>query len=217
MIAISRKHRLYIASAIVLSIVIIQIVAGVYYLSFAPKTKVAYINKEIKLDRKNLLKKFLPNDFDISLKEVYVESDAIFTEEELEDLFISAIKDMPELKEIITGVGVYTDKDYINLYFRINYKKIPVEAKLIFSCRAENGKGIFHYKEGRIGFIPISKEMIFNQSVDTSIIEFDKNNGDIILSFDIIKQLDVRKVTTTDNGINIVFRGTIKFWDWLEK
>lgn len=217
MIIISRKHKLYIASAIVLTIVIIQIIAGVYYLGFAPKTKVAPINKEIKLDRKTLLKKFLPSNFDISLKEVYVESDTIFTEEELEELFISIIKDMPELKGIITGVGIYTDKEYINLYFRMKYKNIPLEAKLIFSCRAENGKGIFHYEEGKIGFISISKDMIFKQNFRTAIMELDKDNGDIILSFDTIKQLEVRNVTAIDNGINIVFRGTIKFWDWLEE
>ncbi|MGL4772429.1 MAG: hypothetical protein ACRC2K_02595 [Clostridium sp.] len=187
----------------------------IYKNHFEPKTKVTPISNEVTIDNKYLIKKFLPKNFNFSLKEVFVESNTNFSEEEITNLFIYAINEMPDIKEYITGLKVDIERENINIYIHAKYKNIPFEGKLTFTAYAENGKGIFHYKEGNIGFIDIKKEFIFNEATPTSVIDFDKENGDIILTFKAIKQLEVRNISTIENGINIVFRGTLKFWEWL--
>lgn len=217
MVIIKRKSKLIVSTVAVTILIILLSILGFYYICFSPKVPVMSIDTNIKEDKMGLVKKFLPRDFSLSLSEIYVESNTTFTQTELNELFISAIREIPELKGIVTGIGVYTNKEYINIFIGLKYKKIPLEGRLKFSCKAENGKGILHFEEGNIGVISIGKEMIFKEDLQTSILETNKETGDIILTFNTIKQLEVRGFRTVDDGINIVFRGTIRFWDWLKK
>lgn len=205
-----------ILGIIVTVLILISILLGVYYYSFAPKTEVESVQSEIVLDKKSLIVKFLPTDFKLNLKEVYVESTADFSEDELTDLFILAIKEIPELNSLVTGLKIDIEGENINMYFHTNVKNIPLEGRLTFAGQSKDGKGVFHYVDGKIGFIPISKEVIFNDTTDTSIVKFDKNQGDIILSFEEIKLLEVRNVVVDSNKVELTFRGTIRFWDWLK-
>ena len=196
--------------------IIASLLVGVYYYSFAPKTDVKSIQSEVFLDKKGLILKFLPTDFKINLKEVYVESTADFSEDELTDLFILSIKELPELSSFITGLKVDIEDKKINMYFHTNIQNIPIEGKLTFDGECRDGKGVFHYVDGNVGFIPISKETIFKGTEDTSIVQFDKERGDIILSFEEIKLVEVRNIIVNNNKVELTFRGTIRFWDWLK-
>ncbi|MCX0405223.1 hypothetical protein, partial [Clostridium perfringens] len=164
----------------------------------------------IELNDWNLIKKFLPNNINLSLKEINVSSTTEFSDSELTDLFILALREEPDAIKDLTGLKVDIENDDINIYVDINYKDIPFQGKLTFTAQSKDGKGIFHYKEGKVGFIDISKDTIFKNLQDNSILSFDKTNGDIILSFkDIIKYLQIKSIKVENNKIVIVFNGTI--------
>ncbi|MBI5997003.1 hypothetical protein [Clostridium perfringens] len=206
------KNKIFI---VILSVLILILacffgVKAVYKSYFAPKVSVTSINSNIELNDWNLIKKFLPNNINLSLKEINVSSTTEFSDSELTDLFILALREEPEAIKDLTGLKVDIENDDINIYVDINYKDIPFQGKLTFTAQSKDGKGIFHYKEGKVGFIDISKDTIFKNLQDNSILSFDKNNGDIILSFkDIIKYLKIKSIKVENNKIVIVFNGTI--------
>lgn len=199
----------------ILSIVILILASyfgihAIYKNYFAPQVEVTPINSNIELNNWNLIKKFLPNNVDLSLKEIKVESSTKFTDSELTDIVILALRENPEVINNITGLKVDIENNDINIYVNINYKNIPFQGKLVFTAQSKDGKGIFHYKEGKVGFINISKDMIFDHLKDNSLLSFDKANGDVILSFkDVIKYLQIKSITTENNKISIVFSGTV--------
>ena len=197
-----KKNKLFI---VILSILILILacffgVKAVYKSYFAPKVSVTSINSNIELNDWNLIKKFLPNNINLSLKEINVSSTTEFSDSELTDLFILALREEPDAIKDLTGLKVDIEND----------EDIPFQGKLTFTAQSKDGKGIFHYKEGKVGFIDISKDTIFKNLQDNSILSFDKTNGDIILSFkDIIKYLQIKSIKVENNKIVIVFNGTI--------
>ncbi|MGL5379524.1 hypothetical protein [Clostridium sp.] len=211
----SKKVLIILGSIFLIILLLVVSIIGVYYFYFSPKITTTPITKEVILDDKTLIKKFLPSNFNISFSEVSVESDTIFSEEELTDLFILSINEVQELKDIVTGLKVDINDNTIDFYIHYKIKDIPLESKLTFTCRAENGTAIFHYEKGNVGFLDIPREVLFSKPIDSSIIDLNSANGDIILAFKEIKQLDIKEATTIPNGIKLVFRGTIRFWDWL--
>lgn len=194
--------------------VIILALGITYYSYFYPKTDVKPLNSTVVIDKGYMIKKFLPDKFNLSLKEVFVEATTSFSEDEITDFFILAFNQTPGLKENITGLRAKIEDDTINLYIHLKYKSLPVEAKLTFTGESIDGKGVFHYKEGKLGFLNVPKDRIFSDLQDTSIVQFDKENGNIILSFETIKQLDIRNVTIKNNEVNLVFRGSLKFYNF---
>ena len=118
---------------------------------------------------------------------------------------------MPEVKKYVKGIKVDIDNNLINLYANINYNNIPLEANLIFQGKAENGKGVFHYKEGKVGFFNISKEMIFSNLQDNSIMKINKTNGDIILGIEYVNLLKITDIIVNNDSIEISFKGSLKF------
>lgn len=207
-----KKKKLFI---VILSILILILacffgVKTVYKSYFAPKVPVTSIDSTIQLNDWNLIKKFIPNNVNLSLKEINVRSTTEFSDSELTDLFILALREEPNAIKDLTGLKVEIDNGNINVYIDINYKDIPFQGKLTFTAQSKDGKGIFHYKEGKVGFIDIPKDTIFKNLQDNSILSFDKNNGDIILSFkDIIKYIQIKSINVEDNKIVMVFNGTI--------
>lgn len=207
-----KKKRLLIVSLSLLIVIIVSFlgVKIVYNSYFAPKVAVTPIDSTIELDNWNLIKKFLPNNVNLSLKELNVESTTKFSDSELTDLFILALRENPNAIKNLTGLKVDIENNAINVYIDVNYKNIPFQGKLTFTAQSKNGKGILHYKEGKIGFIDIPKDVIFENLQDNSLLSFDKNNGDIILSFnDVIKYLQIKSITVENDKIIIVFSGTV--------
>ncbi|MGL5152218.1 MAG: hypothetical protein ACRC7N_16810 [Clostridium sp.] len=189
-----------------------------YKVSFAPKSTVTPISTKVEINNKELIKKFLPDNFSLSLKEIYVESTTSFSDRELTELFILALSESPEAMEFVDGLRVSIVNGKIDILLHINFNGIPLECNLTFTAMAKDGMGIFHYESGKVGFIDIKKDWIFSNIAieDNSIISVDKASGDLILAFDGIKQLEVRNVSTFKNELNITFRGTLRFWDWLK-
>lgn len=196
---------------------IILIIAASYYYYFYPKTEVTPITENITINNWDLASKFIPSDFNLSFKEISVESNTVFTEDELTKLAIKSLQEIPEIQGIVTGLKVNIENNRINIYTHIKYKKIPVEIKLSFSGRAMDGKGVFHYEGGKVGLAKIPKDTIFKNLNDTSIIQYNKENGDAILSFDSIKLIDIKDVKVENDAVTLVFKATLKFWDWLSK
>lgn len=190
---------------------IILLLYGVYYKYFSFKTEVKSLNSSVSLDKKYIFKKLLPDKFDINLKEAFVESNASFSEDEITDLFILAFNEIPSLKENIDGLKASIEDSNLNLYLHSHYKGIPIEPKLTFVGENTDGKAIFHYKEGNIGFINISKEDLFSKFKNTSLVQFDKDNGNIILSFENLKHIQVTNLSIKDNKVNITFKGSLNF------
>lgn len=209
----AKKKKKLLIVLLSLLIVIIACFLGVkiiYNSYFAPKVPVTSVDSSIKLDNWNLIKKFLPNEVNLSLKEINVNSTTEFSESELTDLFILALREEPDAIKDLTGLKVDIENNDINIYVDINYKNIPFQGKLTFTAQSKDGKGIFHYKEGKVGFIDIPKDAIFKNLKDNSILSFDKNAGDIIFSFkDVIKYLKIKSITVEDNKVIIIFSGTV--------
>ena len=93
-----KKNKLFI---VILSILILILacffgVKAVYKSYFAPKVSVTSINSNIELNDWNLIKKFLPNNINLSLKEINVSSATEFSDSELTDLFILALREEPD-------------------------------------------------------------------------------------------------------------------------
>ncbi|SHE97359.1 hypothetical protein [Clostridium fallax] len=206
----SKGKKIFISIITAIVILCVSLTCA-YYFSFSPKVSVTPISSNITLNKAKLFAKFLPDNFKITSKEAYVESNTNFSSDELTNLFIIAVKENPELKDFITGLKVSIGNNDIDIYCDVKYLSLPMEAKLTFTGEAKDGKGVFHYKEGHIGFLSIPKDVIFSKLQNTSVVQFDKNNGDIILSFESIKELEVKNVTVENNKVNIVFRGTLKF------
>ncbi|MGL4849813.1 MAG: hypothetical protein ACRC28_12955 [Clostridium sp.] len=191
---------------------------AVYEISFKPEVPVTPINSTISLTEWNLTKKFLPKDIDLSLSQLSATSDTNFSSGELTELFIAVVQKNPELSKYVTGLSVKVNSNNtIDLYVNLVYKNIPVQAHLLFSCIAVNGQGILHYTSGNVGFISIPKELLFKYAENNDIFQFNKSEGDIILSFPSIKYLDVQALSTSDDTLNIKFNLTVRFWDWLKK
>lgn len=196
---------------ILLSLIVIlsAILIFCYYNYFYPKTETKSIDSKITLTSSDIGLKFIPKDFKFSLNEISVESKTEFTEEELTDIFITTINEIPEAKEYVNGLSVKISKDGITIYVSGKYHSIPIGGELSFTAYNKDGKGVFHYEEGKIGFFNIPKEILFKNLEDNLFFQFNKDSGDIILSFPALNQLKVTKVETKDKILEIDFKGLL--------
>lgn len=207
----------FIIGIIVAILILVLGVFCIYEFSFKPEVPVTSLNAPSTLTEWSLAKKFLPNDIDLSFTELSATSDTNFSDAELTSLFIAVVKTTPALMDYVTGLQANMgNNNTINIYVDLNYKGIPVQAHLTFNCMAVNGKGILHYESGNIGFISISKDALFSNLVNNDIFQFNKESGDIILSFPSIKYLNIKSMSSSENNLNIKFNATIKFFDWLK-
>ncbi len=207
----------FIIGIIIAILVIILGVFCVYEFSFKPQVQVTPLNSPSTLTEWSLAKKFIPKDINLSLSELSATSDTNFSNSDLTSLFIAVAKENPDLSQFISGLQVNMEaNNTIDVYANLLYNGIPVQAHLIFTCTTTNGKGILHYQSGKVGFISISKDTLFNYMQNNNIFQFDKQAGNIILSFPSIKYLIVQSMSSTPDNLNIRFNATIKFFNWLE-
>ncbi|WP_317310065.1 hypothetical protein [Clostridium thermobutyricum] len=207
----------FLIGLVVVICILFLAIFGVYKFSFKPSVPVTPLDSPSTMTQLDLAKKFIPNNISLSLTGITATSNTNFSNDELTDLFISAFKDNPKISEYVKGLSVQAaNNNTIYIYADINYKDIPVQAKLTFKCSAEDGKGIFHYESGKVGFISIPKEMLFDHLHDNSIIAVNKANSDIILRFSVLKNINIQSLSTTNGNLNIEFKGTLNFLQWLE-
>lgn len=177
----SKNKSKVILIPIIILIVIILGAFSLYQFSFKPKVPVTPITSEIKVDPLEVALKLIPNDLNFSLKEIVTKSNIELSDVDLTNLAILAIQNDPNINDKIEGLKVLIDGKYLNLYIQFKYLNIPLEAKLTFSCFSKNGNGILHYEGGKLGFINIDKNIIFNNLTSNNAIDVDKANSDIIL------------------------------------
>ena len=177
----SKNKSKVILIPIIILIIIILGAFSLYQFSFKPKVPVTPITSEIKVDPLEVALKLIPNDLNFSLKEIVTKSNIELSDDDLTNLAILAIQNDPNINDKIEGLKVLIDGKYLNLYIQFKYLNIPLEAKLTFSCFSKNGNGILHYEGGKLGFININKNIIFNNLTSNNAIDVDKANSDIIL------------------------------------
>ena len=200
--------------AIILStiLLVISLIFILYYSYFYPKVPVTTIDSEIYSKNIDILKKFSLDNFSLSLKNKSIQSTVVLTDDDLTDLIIISLKKNSNLDEYITGAKVYIENDYINLYVNLKYKNIPLSSKFTFNLNSEKGHAILHYVKGKLGFISIPKEFIFSRLKNNSIIKFDENNGNILLSLNNInKYLSISNAFVSENKIYLTISGSLKF------
>lgn len=187
-------------------------IVAIYKHYFYPNIEVKSINSEAIIDNKKLLAKFFPNKLNLSLSEISLESKVNFTEEELTDLFISVVNEIPDLKNNVTGLKVNINNNKIYIFINFKYNNLPLQIKTIFMPYSENGEGIFHFQEGKIGFINIEKDTFFKYLEDTSIIQFDKKQGNVIISFVNTDILEITDISTNENNLDILFKAHLNLF-----
>ena len=146
------------------------------------------------------------------MNNISIDSDVKFSEEEITDLAILAIKDIEEMKGNINGILVDIENNEIKLIINAKYKLIPLEINLSFDCRSKDGDAVLHYKKGNIGFISISKERIFKGIKENKWIKIDKENGEIIVTLDAIDGLEITDVKAEKDNVELSIHGEIQFF-----
>ena len=183
-----------------------------YYAYFYPKVPVTPINSPITSKNTDILKKISLDKFSLSLKNKSLKSTITLNDNDLTDLTIMALKDHNTISKYVTGVKVYIQNQYISLYCNLDYKGIPFSAKFNFTLDAKDGTAILHYDKGKVGFLPILKEMIFSKLQDTPIIKYNKNTGNIILHLENIKgfaKLTILDATVDNENVYLTINASL--------
>lgn len=198
----------------ILIIVILIIIVScfvTYKVSFEPKVQVTSVNSEISIHPKSLLKKFIPNNIDLNFSELKLESNTSFTEEEITNLIIAFIQSDDAMSKAVTGVKALINNDHLLLYINFNYKGIPVQGVLDFTISARNHEAVLHYNSGKIGFINISKQTIFNSIENGSIVSKDESKNDIFVSLYNDYGISIQDANLNDSKLNLKFQLKINF------
>lgn len=197
--------------------IILLLLGGVYYFYFYPKVAVKPLSSTVNLDDIDLTKKLLPNDLNISMQNVNIDSKAKFSDDNVTDIIIFSLNKKPENNKYITGVKTFIDKNTITIYTTLKYNSIPFQGKLIFSAHSKDGKGIFHYESGKLGFIDISKDKLFSMiNPKSPILQIDKTQGDILLSLKHFKTLNVKSINLDDRSLSIHVGGKLNIIDFIK-
>lgn len=201
-----------------LLLVIIILFGGLYYFYFYPKVSVKPLSSNISLDNLDLTKKLLPNDLNITMKNINIDTEAKYSDDNITDILILSLNKNAKSSNFIEGIKSSINKNNITVYMTLKYNSIPVQGKLIFSAHSKDGKGIFHYESGKIGFIDISKEKLFSLlNHDSDIIQIDKNSGDIIMYLKNFKTFSIKSVNLDDGSISIHVSGKLNVFDFLKE
>ncbi len=194
---------------LIIPIIIITIIASLfitYKVSFEPKVQVTSINSEIPIDTKNLLKKFIPNNIDLNLSGIKLESTVSFSEEEITNLIISFIRSNSIKPEELTGIQTIINDNHLLLYINFNYKGIPLQAISDFTVSVKNNDAVLHYNYGKVGFINIPKSYIFNYIENNSIISKDEVNNDIFISLYKDYGISIKEANLNNSKLNLKFQ-----------
>ncbi|SHK00330.1 hypothetical protein SAMN02745248_01540 [Hathewaya proteolytica DSM 3090] len=197
---------------IFIDILLLICVAGfaIYYFYFYPQNN-SYesMNKSLPNAEREVDIEINPENIDIPSKEITVLSSINFSEEELTDLFLLSLKDMPEVNQYIRGLKVRILDDCINLDANVTYKNLPLKATFTFQGKASNGKGILHYHQGKIGFLDIPENVLLSNLKDTTYLKVSQDSKDIILDLSTSEFMEITDIVTENKSLKVKLRKTI--------
>lgn len=205
-----KKKRNFILIPIIIIIALILGTFALYKYSFEPKVPVTPITSEVKVNPLDMAIKLIPNKLNFSSNEIITKSNIELSDSDLTNLALLSIKENPNASDKIDGLKVLIDGNYINLYIQFKYLNIPLEAKLTFSTSAQNGNGILHYEGGKLGFINISKDIVFDNLVSNSVMDVDKANGNLILKFKENYNISITNLKVEGNKVKIELQASFK-------
>lgn len=196
---------------VILIIIIITSLFITYKVSFEPKVKVTSIDSKISVDTKNLIKKFIPNNLDLNLSGIKLESSVSFSEEEVTNLIISFIKSNSINPKELIGLKTIINNDHLLLYINFNYKGIPLQAVSDFTISVKNNDAVLHYNSGKIGFINIPKSYLFDYIENNSIISKDEVNNNIFISLHKDYGISIKEANLDNSKLNLKFQVKLNF------
>lgn len=201
-----------------LLLIIIILVGGVYYFFFYPKVDVKPLSSDINLDNIDLTKKLLPNDLNITMKNINIDTEAKYSDDNITDILILSLNKNNNSSNFIEGIKTSINQNTLTIYMTLKYNSIPLQGKLIFSAHSKDGKGVFHYESGKLGFIDISKEKLFSMlNHDSDIIQIDKNSGDIVMSLKNFKTFSIKSIKLDDGNLSIHVGGKLNVIDFIKE
>ncbi|MEG2787318.1 MAG: hypothetical protein RR942_05800 [Romboutsia sp.] len=206
----SLKKFILILTLSILSIILLLFFT--YKISFEPKAPVISINSNLELDSKLLIKKFIPNDIDLSLKGIKFNSDVSLNEEELTSVILNSLDKATLSENNIQGINTLIKGDQLFFYLNFEYKNIPLQAVLNFNAYAKDGNAILHYNYGKIGFINIPTNYIKNIIDENQILHLDNDNNLVISLYkDYGVYIDDAKFN--NSSLNLKFHIDFKFFN----
>lgn len=201
---------------LIIPIIIIAIIIGALFCTyenyFAPKVPVTSVYTTVNLDPSKLVLDFIPNKTTFSSSKISLSSDGTISDTDLTDIIILVLQNVSNstMKEI-TGIQVKIVDNKVNVYATFNYLNIPFEVHFVFTPEVVNGQAVLHYEQGNIGFISLSKNMVFKHLSDKSFMTIDSENGNINLIFNNSNKIKINTFTTDGSSLKIGFTIPISF------
>lgn len=199
-----------VIGVIIFVIVIIALFIGIYYTQISPRVDTTPINN-VQINVNEIVKKFIPQDIDISLNGISAKSNVKLDSKELTDMAAYAISKSPSASKYVKGIKVEPNGNNLNLYVTVAYKGIPAQAKLVFSVQSVNGNGVLKYDYGSVGFISIPKNIIFDSLDSNEYISINKQDASITISTDKLKGIKIGGMSINGSNLEIDLNGKINF------
>lgn len=195
-----------------INILLILCIIGfiVYYYIFSSKINYDYSlrNKTTNINNPEINMDITADSIDIPSKKITLFSSLSITEAQLTDLFLLSLSDIPSLNQYLQDLKVTIEDNQININANIIYNSIPLQGIFSFEGKVLDGKGVLHYKEGKIGVFTVHQDLIMNKLRDNPYVTICNGSSDIILDIFPSNYIEVINISTKDNVLKMNFKGT---------
>ncbi|MGL4655218.1 MAG: hypothetical protein ACRCWM_04930 [Sarcina sp.] len=189
---------------IVVIVILIGILAGVYYTSFRPSVKTTPVSGASETSVATVAQKFSPAQLGISANDVQGKKDVKLNSQDLSNLAAYAVSKSPSASKYITGVKVEpTTGNKLNVYVTGQVHGVSSQAKLTFNVKSENGKGVLHYDGGKVGFISIPQSAIFDKLKDNGYISVNNQTGDVTINSADANGININGMHVSNSELNL--------------
>ncbi|MGL5574993.1 MAG: hypothetical protein ACRDCW_05485 [Sarcina sp.] len=186
---------------IIVILILIGVLAGVYYISFRPSVKTTAVNGA---SIATVEQKFNPQELGLNANSINGKKDVQLNSQDLSNLAAYAVSKSPSASKYITGVMVEPIAgNKLNVYVTGKLKGISSQAKLIFNVKSENGNGVLHYDGGKVGFISIPQSVVFDKLRNNGYVTVNDQTGDIIINSSNINDANINNMSVNNSGLNL--------------
>ncbi|MGL4450909.1 MAG: hypothetical protein ACRCTZ_06940 [Sarcina sp.] len=186
---------------IIVILILIGVLAGVYYISFRPSVKTTAVNGA---SIATVEQKFNPQELGLNANSINGKKDVQLNSQDLSNLAAYAVSKSPSASKYITGVMVEPIAgNKLNVYVTGKLKGISSQAKLIFNVKSENGNGVLHYDGGKVGFISIPQSVVFDKLRNNGYVTVNDQTGDITINSTNINGANINNMSVNNSGLNL--------------